>query len=238
MEHQVGRGSGSTPRRRRWVKAILATSLAASVAALPNTSSAQVVGSTEPKTIRTESTTYRDVVVAVDGHEPQTIWSGEAANYSEGHINELLDDYLNERGIASNGSAANGASASSGATSSVRHEVVICDRTTDLRIRTYPYREVIGEAFAMCLGQFKWAELTGTLRLKRRWRSDKVLDTETDVAYFSGESMNATPDVLCNGTSTSAFRARNEVQIAFSNGTTQWLYPIRETPWHWYRCSV
>lgn len=238
MQHQVGQGTGPVLRRQRWLKAILAMALAASTVALPSTGSAQTIGSTEPETIHTVTTTYRDVVVAVDGHDPHTIWSGEAANYSEDHVSELLDGYLEERGVISSGSAANGASISSGVTSSVSYEIVTCDRTTDLRINTYPYREVIGEAFAMCLGQFKWVELTGTLRLKQRWRFDRVLDTESDVAYFSGEPMNATPGTTCNGTSTSAFRTRNEVQIAFSNGTTQWLYPKRETPWHWYRCSV
>ncbi|MCY3894134.1 MAG: hypothetical protein OXF65_12670 [Acidimicrobiaceae bacterium] len=226
------------PQRYRWLKAVLVMALVASVATLPSTSSAQTIGSTEPKVSLTESTTYRDVVVSVDGHEPQTIWSGEASSYSEVHVNELLDDYLEERGIAGSGSVANGASESSGAASSARHEIVTCDRTTDLNFHTYPYREVIGEVFAMCFGQFKWVELTGTLRLKRSWRSDKVLDEETDVAYYSWEPMNATPDALCNGTSTSAFRARNVVEITFSNGRTQRLYPIRETPWHWYRCSV
>ena len=203
----------------------------ASLTAIPSASSAQTAESTE-------LITYRDVAISVEGHEPQVIWSGEVSDYAENHVNGLVDDFLKSSSNGTGGSAANEASAASGVTSSARGDIVTCDRTTDVNFHTYPYREVIGEAYAVCFGQFKWVILTGSLRLKRGWRPDKVLDEREDTAYYSWESMNATPYVLCDGTSTSAFRARNKVEITFNDGRTLTLWPHRESPWHWYRCSV
>ena len=225
MQRQTCRDKLPAPRSHRWLRSILIVSLVASLTTIPTASSAQTIGSTDP-------TTYRDVVISVEGHEPQTIWSGEVSSYSESHINELVDEFLQLHGNGASGSTANSAA------SSVGREVVTCDRTTDVNFHSYPYREVIGEAYAVCFGQFRWVELTGSLRLQRSWQTDRVLDEDTDTAYFLWESMNATPDALCDGTSTSAFRARNEVEITFNSGATLRLRPRRETPWHWYRCSV
>ena len=231
MHRRACRDGRPVSMLNRWLRGILAISLVASLVAVPGATSAQSTESTELKT-------YRDVAISVEGHEPQVVWSGEVSSYSEDHINGLVDDFMESSGNGTSRSAANGASAASQSTSPVRSELVTCDRTTDLLIRTDPAREVVGETFAMCIGQFKWVVLTGSLRLKRRWRPDKVLDERENTAYYSGETMEAEPYVLCDGTSTSAFRARNDVKITFNDGRTLQLWPHRETPWHWYRCRV
>lgn len=203
---------------------LLLSAVALAATMLPTPASAQSIGSDRPSSIQPMATEYRYVEVYIEGQEPHTILSGQNLSLSDEGIEALVRGYLSNHGLMDSQLQAS-------------QGYITCDRRTRIWYATFPDDAVVGRAQAECFGNFRWVQLTGTLRIAQPWSPDRQVAWDQVSSSRNFERMVAAPKAVCSSLDAEMWRARNDVVVRFHSGQMRTL-PLRETEWYLFDCDV
>ncbi len=182
---------------------------------LPTPASAQSIGSDRAGGMQPTVTEYRYVEVYIEGQEPRTILSGQNLSLSNEGIQTFVREYLSNHGLIDDQLQAS-------------QGYITCDRRTRIWYATFPDDAVVGRVQAECFGNFRWVQLTGTLRIAQPWSPDRQVAWDQVSSSRNFERMVTAPRAVCNSLDAEMWRARNDVVVRFHSGQMRSL-PLRET---------